>query len=236
MLELKDIILEESSACRRQPVSFVVRPGDTYTFNSPSRSLNTCLLRVIMGLKAPVEGYVTIEGEHVSSRSSSTFRRLMTYLPHGLFLPHCRVSEFLLTLWSLQVNSDLELRRQQVRQQWSQLDVDISWWDAYADEVPWAVMRRILLAVSSMTGHPLVLLDMPFDGQSEEHVRLMDGYIRQMAQSGKSVLQTSLDRLPAGSSEKTIPESAPTVPSPGAKAPSDAPSSPSFQPLSLFDT
>ncbi len=190
MLELKDIVLDSHREGLLQPFSLMAHEGDVSVIRGQQGCGKTWFMRLMMGFATAESGYVTIDGEVVSTLSAPFFRQRMAYLPQDLTMPQLKVSELLGRLWMLRGNSQEEFRHANVRRQWQQLALDSSLWDARADELQPQVLRRIFLSAIALLHRPIVLLDMPLLGQTADEASLIEAYIRQMAGEGRIVVMT----------------------------------------------
>ena len=190
MLELKDIVLDSRRSGLLQPLSLVAREGVVSAISGHGHVGKTWHLKCMMGLAPHERGYVTVDGELVTPLSSATYRRLMAYVPQDIALPRMQVSELLRRLWKLHVNTDKELHRVNVRMQWQQLGLESKLWDAFVDEIPASTMRRLLLSLTPLLDRPIVLVDMPFLGQTAEETAFVAAFLHRLASEGRVVVMT----------------------------------------------
>ena len=81
MLEFKNVSVRLPDGSSSSPFSLVVNEGESICLQGQKGSGKTALLMAIMGL-VPIEtGFITIDGELVSSGSGEYFRKMIAYVP-----------------------------------------------------------------------------------------------------------------------------------------------------------
>ena len=100
MLEVKDATIAVGGHQLATGLSFMARDGQLTCITGPEGSGKTTLLRTLMGFLPVCSGYVSVDGELLTVKSSQAFRRMMVYLPqqiqllrHQLKVPEAPVCE-----------------------------------------------------------------------------------------------------------------------------------------------
>ena len=100
MLEVKDATIAVGDQILTTGLSFMAKDGQLTCITGPEGSGKTSLLRTLMGFLPVKSGFVSVDGELLTVRSSQAFRRMMVYLPqqmqmlrHQLEPPETPVSE-----------------------------------------------------------------------------------------------------------------------------------------------
>jgi len=89
MIDIRDISKRYGLVSVLDRVSLTVPPGTTLSLIGPSGCGKSTLLRIVMGLIAPDQGEVTIEGEVMCPATHLTLRRRMGYvIQSGGLFPH----------------------------------------------------------------------------------------------------------------------------------------------------
>jgi len=166
-------------------ISFVARPGRVTGFLGPNGAGKTTTMRVMVGLRSPTSGKVTIGGHHYADipnpglhvgvlldasaqHAGRTGREVLTVAAKTMGLPNSRVDE-MLELVSL--NPSEAMRR--VRN--------------YS-----LGMRQRLGIAHALLGDPQILiLDEPANGLDPAGIRWMRGLLKGYAQRGGTVLLSS---------------------------------------------
>jgi ABC-type cobalamin/Fe3+-siderophores transport system ATPase subunit len=86
MLEVKDATIAVGGQVLATGLSFMARDGQLTCITGPEGSGKTTLLRTLMGFLPVSSGFVSVDGELLTVRSSQAFRRMMAYLPQQIQL------------------------------------------------------------------------------------------------------------------------------------------------------
>ena len=84
MLEVKDAKIAVGGQTLAAGLSFMARDGQLTCITGPEGSGKTTLLRTLMGFLPIGSGYVSVDGELLTVKSSQAFRRMMAYLPQKI--------------------------------------------------------------------------------------------------------------------------------------------------------
>ncbi len=84
MLEVKDATIAVGGQILATGLSFMARDRQLTCITGPEGSGKTTLLRTLMGFLPVSSGYVSVDGELLTVRSSQAFRRMMVYLPQQI--------------------------------------------------------------------------------------------------------------------------------------------------------
>ncbi len=84
MLEVKDATIAVGERILAANLSFMARDGKLTCITGAEGSGKTSLLRTLMGFLPVSKGFVSVDGELLTVRSSQAFRRMMVYLPQQM--------------------------------------------------------------------------------------------------------------------------------------------------------
>jgi ABC-type multidrug transport system ATPase subunit len=84
MLEVKDATIAVGDHLLTTGLSFMAKDGQLTCITGPEGSGKTSLLRTLMGFLPVKSGFVSVDGELLTVRSSQAFRRMMVYLPQQM--------------------------------------------------------------------------------------------------------------------------------------------------------
>ena len=86
MLEVKEATIAVEGQILASGLSFMARDGQLTCITGPEGSGKTTLLRTLMGFLPVSSGFVSVDGELLTVKSSQAFRKLMIYLPQQIQL------------------------------------------------------------------------------------------------------------------------------------------------------
>ena len=84
MLEVKDVTIAVGDKVVTTHFSFIARDGQVTCVTGPEGSGKTVFIRTLMGFLPVREGFVSVDGELLTTHSAYAFRRLMVYLPQEI--------------------------------------------------------------------------------------------------------------------------------------------------------
>ena len=84
MLEVKDATIAVGGQVLATGLSFMAQDGQLTCITGPEGSGKTTLLRTLIGFLPVGSGYVSVDGELLTVKSSQAFRRMMVYLPQQI--------------------------------------------------------------------------------------------------------------------------------------------------------
>lgn len=86
MLEVKDATIAIGERTLVEGLSFIAKDGALTCLTGPEGSGKTTFIRTLMGFLPVKEGFVSVDGELLTVRSSHVFRTMMVYLPQQIQL------------------------------------------------------------------------------------------------------------------------------------------------------
>jgi ABC-2 type transport system ATP-binding protein len=165
-------------------VSAVARPGEVTALLGPNGAGKTTTLRMLLGLVAPSGGSATVGGKRYAELSDPTCQvgavlEASGYHPGRTALDHLRI---LTTAAGLPRGAPSRVLAE------TELDADAR---RRVGEFSLGMRQRLGLA-AAMLGDPAVLiLDEPTNGLDPPGVRWLRGYVRRLADEGRTVLLSS---------------------------------------------
>ena len=84
MIEVKDATLAIGKRTLLEGLSFIAKDGELTCLTGPEGSGKTAFIRTLMGFLPVRKGFVSVDGELLTVRSSQAFRLMMVYLPQQI--------------------------------------------------------------------------------------------------------------------------------------------------------
>lgn len=184
MLEFKNTRVSLASGRQSKPFSLVVDDGDIVCICGGHGVGKSLVLKSVLGLSPISSGFITCDGELITSGSSSYFRRMIAYIPQDFPRDKMQVSELLHTLFSLKANSQLVSDNKALLSIWEKLGIDKSMLDADISTIAAPALQLILLSFLPMLHRKIILIDNIFQ---YERVQV---YLSQLASGGYEIIYT----------------------------------------------
>lgn len=159
MLEFKNVTILHGDDCLVNGLSFVLPTGQSLLLTGRHGAGKTELLRLMMGLEAPSNGYVSIDGALVNERSANYFRRHISYIPQNLDLPYENFADLVEAMGDLRVNRQEEWNRQKLTAQWPEMGLAPELYKAPWDTLLPDQRQLMLLSLLRQRAPRLLLID-----------------------------------------------------------------------------
>lgn len=198
MLELKDVSISLDGQRLFDRLSFIVKDGQMVCIVSGTANGCRVLLMAIQGLLPVDEGYITVDGELLTTYSAETFRAMMAYMPKSLVLPaYDKVSDLIKGLFAMKANKHVKFSKSSLMESWSAIGLDAILYEKQVKDMDESSLRIIILSVILVLKKPMVLVEEP---QTETEIRLL----RKMAEQGSVVLVVNKQMAGDGLYDKQI--------------------------------
>ena len=189
-------------------VTFTVAKGSVHAVIGPNGAGKTTLFNLVTGIYTPSAGSITFDGVEVSGRPpfelarlgmSRTFQNLqvcmnMSAVENVMVGAHLHLAQGLLAsilhLPRLR-REDADCRRRSLElMEFVGLG---NWQGAHASEMPYGALKRLEIARALASRPGMVLLDEPAAGLNDTETREMEALVRQIADSGVTVVLVEHD-------------------------------------------
>lgn len=180
MLEFKNTSVTCAVGRLSTPFSLIVEPGDVVCICGPEGSGKSRLLLSVMGLEPVKQGFITLDGELITSGAGSYFRKMMAYVPQDLPRNPIKVNE----LFEMIIPQDKTQTKEKLLSEWQMMGLDKSLFDKTLDDVPDLDLRLALLSFTLLQQRPIVLID------SVPQVMQADRLMHALAAKGVEVIYT----------------------------------------------
>jgi len=170
-------------------ISFELPSGSLCAFLGPNGAGKSTTLKLLTGLLQPDEGQITIAGRAFQA-GDLALKRVMGVLPErlGLF-DHLTVEEHLYMVGALYGFSKAEIQTRTERLL-SVLALSPNR-DTYAEHCSHGTRKKLSLALALVHEPRVILLDEPFEGVDPITARIIQGLLKDLANSGVTVFFTS---------------------------------------------
>jgi putative ABC transport system ATP-binding protein/ATP-binding cassette subfamily C protein CydD len=170
MLELNEVLIEGMN----RTLSLMAKAGELTCLTGGTAEQRTRWLLAMQGFETVTNGYISIDGEPLTSRSATVFRKLMAYAPARL----CELGEVttyeppsVQDVFSLRSNLDLPISNGILSEEMRRVGADVS------------DPRVQLIAVAALLNKKILFVDNP--------PVLSADYMKNLASQGRVVLVTS---------------------------------------------
>lgn len=180
MLEVKDATIAIGERTLVEGLSFIAKDGALTCLTGPEGSGKTTFIRTLMGFLPVKDGFVSVDGELLTVRSSHVFRTMMVYLPQQIQLlthqltapkaPFSKAEEY--AVWNTVLPS-VEPEREPE--------------PLYADDI-FLLAERIIREASD---RQIIIADEPAAYLTPELTLRMMALLKEQAAQGKTVLIAS---------------------------------------------
>ncbi len=182
MLEFKNVSVRLSSGRLSAPFSLELDGGNVACLSGSTGSGKSLLLMAILGLAPLASGYVTVDGELVTSDSSAYFRRLIAYVPQRMPSLRMKVRQLFDELFGLDIQRTDAADASALAREWQRAQLPAGLADQWVTSVDALLLRTAMLAAVPLLRRPIVLVDDP-DPQV-----VADGFLDRLATDGTEVL------------------------------------------------
>ena len=184
MLEFKNVSVKLAGGVSSYPFSLVVNGGECVCLQGQKGSGKTALLRAIMGLVPISAGFITIDGELISSGSGEYFRRMMAYVPQQVPVEDMTLRQFYTQISQLKVNHNTSYDETSIQKSMEFLGLDKSLIIKSINGINKEVMQRAMLAVVPLLKKKIVLLD------NLPQTTVVSQFVSNLAAMGSEVIYT----------------------------------------------
>jgi putative ABC transport system ATP-binding protein/ATP-binding cassette subfamily C protein CydD len=183
MLELNEVLLEGEP----QTLSLMAHEGELTCLTGGSSERLTRWLLAMLGFEHVKSGYISLDGEPLTPQSVAIFRSMMAYAPSQLEpigQVTCYTPPTAQDVFGLKANRNLPVSNSILDEEMRHICPN------HADN------RVQLLAVASLLGRPILLVDNPLPQSID--------YLHQQAAQGRTVVLTSQEAMVTGAANQIV--------------------------------
>ncbi len=183
ILSIQNVVKRYENHTAVDHVSFDVPKGCVFGLLGPNGAGKTSLIRMITTITAPDEGVILLDGTKLNERSPEQ----IGYMPEerGLY-KKMKVGEHLLYLAQLKGLTAAQAKK--AVNGWFEKFEITSWWDKKIEDLSKGMQQKIQFIATVVHQPKLLILDEPFTGLDPINTNLIKDEIRQLNESGISII------------------------------------------------
>lgn len=189
MLEIKNL---KVIAHEGEGLSLQVQEGQVAAVVGGSEEARRELQLVLMGLRKPSAGFLSIDGEPLTRCSAEYYRRRMAWLPTDFIIDHQSVATLFKALTETEAVADV-VTRQALAEEWKLLSIPSETFGAKTDDLDPATLQRVMLSFAGVLKRKIYVLGDPASAQPQALWPNIAAYINRLAQQGAAVVVVQKD-------------------------------------------
>jgi len=162
-LEIKGLHVHRDGKSLIRDFSLIAETGKITCLQCES-ALWPIVSRTILGLQPMEKGYISFDGELLTTKSAPYFRRQIAYLPQDLRLSYETLGELLDVFCRMKVNGEKKLRKSAILEA---IGLDENAGDTPLKDISYIELRMILLRVLRLQQRPIMLVE-GWNGNDDE--------------------------------------------------------------------
>ena len=189
MLRVQNLTKRYGALTAVQDVSFQVRAGEVFGLLGPNGSGKSTIVKVLMGLLEPSNGLIELDGQDALANVQA-YKKLLGYVPEEPHLyTYLTGPEYLQLIGRLRAIPDAVLHEK--------IDRFLELLGIYDDRYQTlssyskGMRQKILIAAAVLHNPRIVILDEPFSGLDVSAARVLNAFVRALADEGKIVVFSS---------------------------------------------
>ncbi|MFB3883775.1 MAG: ABC transporter ATP-binding protein [Thermodesulfobacteriota bacterium] len=189
MIELKNLTKRFGDIVAVNQLNLSVSEGEIYGFIGPNGAGKTTTLRMMGGILAPSEGFVTIDGINMADRPEDAKRKI-GFIPDSPFL-----YEKLTGMEFLKFTADLydiedRLFDQGAEKILRQFSLH-HWADELIESYSHGMKQRLIICAAVLHDPKVIIVDEPMVGLDPAGIRMVKDLLRELAKAGKTVFMST---------------------------------------------
>lgn len=184
--------------------NLLLNKGEIVSISGPSGCGKTSLLNAILGFVPLKEGRIILNGILLNKESVDKVRKQIAWIPQELALPLEWVRDMVQLPFGLKANRSTPFSESRLFACFEDLGLERELYDKRVNEISGGQRQRMMIAVASMIGKPLIIVDEPTSaldlGSSEKVI----SFFRKQAEKGSAVLTVSHDKRFADGCDRHI--------------------------------
>lgn len=205
MLKIENACIAYNNNVLFSGFNLQLNPGEIASISGPSGCGKTSLLNAILGFITLKEGKITLNDTPLTKANIDLIRRQIAWIPQELALPLEWVKEMVELPFSLKANRGTPFSETQLFSCFEDLGLSKELYYKRVNEVSGGQRQRMMIAVASMIGKPLIIVDEPTSALDSDSSEKVLSFFRQQTKKGSSILAVSHDEgFSAGCDQRII--------------------------------
>lgn len=173
--------------------SLHLNQGEIASISGPSGCGKTSLLNAILGFTPLKEGRIVLNGTVLDKSSIDIVRKQIAWIPQELALPLEWVKDMVQLPFDLKANRNSPFSETRLFEHFEELGLEQELYYKRVNEISGGQRQRMMIAVASMIGKPLIIVDEPTSALDSESSGKVLTFFRRLTEKGSAILTVSHD-------------------------------------------
>lgn len=178
--------------------------GEIASISGPSGCGKTSLLNAVLGFIPLKEGHIILNGIRLEKNSIDSIRKQIAWIPQELALPLEWVKDMVQLPFGLKANRNTPFSESHLFACFDELGLEHALYYKRVNEVSGGQRQRMMIAVASMIGKPLIIVDEPTSALDSGSTDKVLTFFRRLTEKGSAVLAVSHDKNFASECDQQI--------------------------------
>lgn len=167
--------------------------GEIASISGPSGCGKTSLLNAILGFTPLREGRIILNGTVLDKGSIDIIRKQIAWIPQELALPLEWVKDMVQLPFDLKANRNSPFSEVRLFEYFEELGLEQELYYKRVNEISGGQRQRMMIAVASMIGKPLIIVDEPTSALDSGSTGKVLTFFRRLTEKGSAILTVSHD-------------------------------------------
>lgn len=195
MLQIENASIAYNNVVLFSRFNLQLNRGEIASISGPSGCGKTSLLNAILGFTPLKEGSIILNGILLEKGSIDLIRKQIAWIPQELALPLEWVKEMIQLPFGLKANRNTPFSESRLFACFEDLGLEKELYHKRVNEVSGGQRQRMMIAVASMIGKPLIIVDEPTSSLDPCSTGKVLSFFRRQTEKGSAVLAVSHDKV-----------------------------------------
>lgn len=195
MLQIENASIAYNNVVLFSRFNLQLNRGEIASISGPSGCGKTSLLNAILGFTPLKEGSIILNGILQEKGSIDLIRKQIAWIPQELALPLEWVKEMIQLPFGLKANRNTPFSESRLFACFEDLGLEKELYHKRVNEVSGGQRQRMMIAVASMIGKPLIIVDEPTSSLDSCSTGKVLSFFRRQTEKGSAVLAVSHDKV-----------------------------------------